>query len=89
MTSQHNENKNGVDQAEHEKLVRRWENLRETYRSVKEAEAEQRVKAGELEEELSRLQDLNQALSAKEQGAVAERARLQDVIDELRAAEAT
>ena len=53
MTSQHNENKNGVDQAEHERLVRRWENLRETYRSVKEAEAEQRLKAGELAEELS------------------------------------
>ena len=87
MTSQHNENKNGVDQAEHEKLVRRWENLRETYRSVKEAEAQQREHAGELEEEVSRLEGLNKDLSAEHETARAERAKLQAVIDELRAAE--
>ena len=60
MTSQHNENNNGVSQNEHQKLVRRWENLRETYRSLKEAEAEQRERAGEFAEEVSRLQGLNQ-----------------------------
>ena len=69
MTSQHDENQNGVPKNEHQKLVRRWENLRETYRSLKEAEASQRDLAGEFADEVSRLQGLNDGLTQEQEGA--------------------
>ena len=45
-----------MEALEHQKMVRRWENLRETYRSVKEAEAQYREQATELNAEISRLE---------------------------------
>ena len=82
MSSQHHENNDVVTALEHQKMVRRWENLRETYRSVKEAEAQYREQATELNAEISRLESLNASLADEREASAASVAELESLLTE-------